>query len=133
MRLAVTGSRECENREFVFRHLDWWHWTNRITVLLHGGATGVDNLARLWAEERELPCLVFPVSPNEWREYGKAAGPRRNLRMLRDGQPDWLLAFPGFAGTFDCMRKAIMLRINVHQVYFGHDPVTYAWVPDAHR
>jgi hypothetical protein len=59
-------------------------------VLIKGDAPGADrmaaHLARHWGWDLE-------VYPARWRTQGRAAGPRRNLRMLRDGLPDLVLAF----------------------------------------
>lgn len=73
--------------------------------LLHGDATGADALAKAWAEANQVEAVPFPVLLNEWRCYGKGAGPIRNARMVAQ-RPDLVVAFPGGAGTADCVRQA---------------------------
>jgi len=43
--------------------------------------------------------MGFPQG--EWDELGKKAGPLRNQRMLDEGKPDLVVAFPGGGGTKD--------------------------------
>jgi hypothetical protein len=35
----------------------------------------------------------------DWKRFGRAAGPMRNERMLKEGRPDLVIAFPGRTGT----------------------------------
>lgn len=44
--------------------------------------------------------------PAQWSLHGRSAGPRRNQRMLDEGRPDLVLAFPGARGTADLVRRA---------------------------
>jgi len=50
----------------------------------------------------------------EWHRHGKRAGPIRNQRMLEEGQPDLIVAFPGGHGTADMVRRARQAGIEVH-------------------
>lgn len=47
--------------------------------IVSGGAAGVDSFGEKWAECQGLPLKKFEA---EWDKYGRAAGPKRNLRML---------------------------------------------------
>ncbi len=49
----------------------------------------------------------------EWMKYGKAAGPIRNARMLAEGKPDLVVAFPGGRGTADMLRRVREAGIEV--------------------
>lgn len=80
--------------------------------LLHGDATGADALAKAWAVENQVEAVPFPVLLNEWRCYGKAAGPIRNARMVAQ-RPDLVVAFPGNDGTADCVAQARAAGIPV--------------------
>ena len=80
--------------------------------LLHGDATGADQLAKAWAAENQVEAVPFPVLLNEWRCYGKAAGPIRNARMVAQ-RPDLVVAFPGNDGTADCVAQARAAGIPV--------------------
>ena len=83
---------------------------DRIAV---GDATGADALAAAWAEERAIPFTVFAA---DWAGLGNAAGPARNLRMLNETKPDFVIAFPGSKGTRNCCSLAEKAGIRVHRV-----------------
>jgi hypothetical protein len=59
-------------------------------VLIHGDSRGADRLAGELADRHGWMLQVYPAS---WQQDGRAAGPRRNCQMLRDGQPHQVLAF----------------------------------------
>ena len=99
VRLLVCGGRRYDDRERVYRALGMIMMRKQIVVLMHGGATGADALADDWANERGFARMIFPVGRFEWSLHGRFAGPMRNQRMLRDGRPTAVVAFPGGAGT----------------------------------
>ena len=68
------------------------------------------SLAAWWAERRDIPCLRVPA---EWSKLGRKAGPIRNALMLRLGQPNLVLAFPGGMGTRNMTDQAIAAGIAV--------------------
>lgn len=84
-----------------------------IVTLIHGGASGADRLAALWAGRQNIDCLQF--LPN-WLKHGKSAGPLRNQRMIDDGKPDLVIAFPGGRGTADMVRGAKFAGIEVREI-----------------
>jgi hypothetical protein len=51
-----------------------------------------------------------------WHDYGKAAGPIRNKRMLTDFAPDIVVAFPGGKGTADMVRQAKEREVEVREM-----------------
>ena len=108
MRVLVCGGRHYDNRAEVYRRLDFLNSdpAKPVALILHGGATGADTLADNWALERGVPRLSFPVSKQEWRTIGRKAGPLRNKRMLEEGKPDVVVAFPGNTGTEDMVGRA---------------------------
>jgi len=103
----VCGGREFGKttpERFALRDvLDLWHQRRPITTLIHGAARGADTLAGEWTVAKAVPVEVYPA---QWDVDGKAAGPRRNARMLAEGRPGAVLAFPGGAGTADMVAKA---------------------------
>jgi hypothetical protein len=101
-RVLVCGGRFYANFEFVGKTLTQVHQVLGITLLIHGGASGVDSLANAWADERGIPVQVFPV---DWENGGLATVPARNTQMLRDGKPDHVVAFPGGPGTLDLLDR----------------------------
>lgn len=102
-RVLVCGGRDYSNREQMFAILDHAHAANPISTLIHGAARGADNLAAEWAVARGIPQQAFPA---RWETEGKAAGPKRNRRMLAEGCPDIVVAFAGGRGTEDMKRVA---------------------------
>ncbi len=54
--------------------------------------------------------------PAEWNLHGRTAGPVRNRRMIEEGKPDLVLAFPGGQGTADLVRRARAAGIEVREV-----------------
>lgn len=88
-----------------------------ITVLIHGAARGADELASLWAAKQwGVEPLPFPAN---WYPRGrrggldKSAGPKRNQRMIDEGRPELVVAFPGGTGTADMVSKAEAAGIRV--------------------
>jgi hypothetical protein len=72
-------------------------------VIVHGAAVGADQMAGSWARSRGVAEAAFPA---DWGRDGRAAGPIRNQRMLDEGRPDLVVAFPGGRGTADMVRRA---------------------------
>lgn len=103
-RVLVCGGRDFNDRDFVWNslcELDASH--GPFQVVIHGCATGADQEAMGWAQ-----CLGRKHTPfrADWRTHGKAAGPLRNQRMLDEGKPALVIAFPGGRGTADMVRRA---------------------------
>lgn len=103
MRVIVCGGRDYRDRKAVFDALDRLQRKRGISFLIVGGTSGADYLAWQWADKRGVPCGVYNA---EWKEHGRAAGPIRNQRMLDEGEPDGVVAFPGGTGTADMIERA---------------------------
>lgn len=84
-----------------------------ITCIIHGAAPGADTAAANWADDHGVNVERYPA---EWRLYGSAAGPMRNAKMLAQGMPDLVVAFPGNRGTRDMVRRANRAGIKVLEV-----------------
>lgn len=86
------------------------------TIILEGGASGADTLARHAAERLGLKVVEFPA---EWGKYGKSAGPLRNRQML-DENPVLVIAFHSnlavSRGTKDTVNEARRRGIPVEIV-----------------
>jgi len=67
----------------------------------------------LWARIKEVAVQVFPA---DWETHGKAAGPIRNQRMLDEGRPDLVVAFPGGRGTSDMVARAKRAGVEVMMI-----------------
>lgn len=114
MRVLVCGGRFFENGDWLYRVLDEIHAETPITCLMQGGAMGADFLAHHWARDRRIPD--HPTFHADWQAYGKAAGPIRNAKMLREGKPDLVVAFPGGSGTDNMASLARKAGVEVRVV-----------------
>jgi hypothetical protein len=122
MRVLVCGGRNFRNSGAVFDALDDIDKARPISVIIEGGQRkyemgrivgGADFWAFKWANSRCRRKLRFRA---EWREYGRAAGPMRNQRMLDEGKPDMVVAFPGGDGTADMVARARAAAIEVMEI-----------------
>lgn len=116
MKVLVCGGRRFTNAPLLSSIMDALHAERRISVLIHGDATGADHLAHNWAQCYGVSVRPFPA---RWRKDGSidlSAGPRRNSQMLAEGKPDVVVAFPGGRGTADMVRRAKAAGIEVIEV-----------------
>jgi hypothetical protein len=90
-KVLVCGGRDYQNRARVHQILNAAVERLGLDAVVQGGATGADLLAKEWATARRLQCETFHA---DWRGLGDAAGPIRNKRMLDEGKPDLVIAFP---------------------------------------
>lgn len=103
-RVLVCGGRDYSDTAHVNGVLDSIHGDSPISCIIAGGASGADELAFRWAERRDI-CEIR-IFKADWDAHGKAAGPLRNQRMIDEGRPDLVVAFPGGRGTADMVRRA---------------------------
>lgn len=103
MRVIICGGRDLTDANWINRLSDYAEQYGPFTVVIQGGATGADAMAKEWAALNSLPCREYKAN---WRKYGKRAGPLRNQRMLDEGKPDLVIALPGGRGTADMIVRA---------------------------
>ncbi len=113
MRVVVCGGRAFGDVDFIFKELDKLHAQHAFRVLIEGDARGVDRIAGEWARLRSVPLVEFPA---DWKREGRHAALIRNLRMLQEGKPDLVVAFPGGNGTWYTCSHAEKLGIAVIKV-----------------
>jgi len=103
MKVIVAGYRRYKDYERVKLILDQLHALMPITEVVSGCASGADSLGVLWASENDIPVRLFPA---DWKQYGRAAGPKRNKQMAE--YADFLVAFlaPQSKGTKSMIREA---------------------------
>lgn len=89
-RILVCGSRDYQDKDKLYRVLDkcFAQLGNRM-LIISGGATGADTLARQWAVEQRVDHIILYA---KWDTEGKGAGPIRNRRMAKL-EPHIVLAF----------------------------------------
>jgi len=78
MKVIIAGSRTISDLELVSQAITESCFD--ITEVVCGGAKGVDECGRLWAEKHNIPVKVFNA---DWNKYGKIAGPVRNFEMAK--------------------------------------------------
>lgn len=114
MKVLVCGGRDFVNQRFLFATLDKYYNRYYFTSLIEGGAKGADKLAKLWAQDMNLPIEEYKA---DWDKYGSAAGPIRNQQMLDEGKPDLVIAFDtGGPGTNNMCLKAESEGIEVIRI-----------------
>lgn len=113
MIVLVCGGRAFDNVKLVFDTLDTVHAQYHISTLIHGGATGADDIANEWAKQAGVDRIVFPAN---WKGRGRSAGPHRNQAMLNLCHPELVVAFPGGNGTADMVRRARSIGVEVLEV-----------------
>ncbi|MES2733761.1 MAG: DUF2493 domain-containing protein [Bacteroidota bacterium] len=72
---AVVGSRNFQDYSFLKEILEGY----TITGIVSGGAQGADQLAKRYAEEKELPIEVFKP---DYARFGKANPYARNEALV---------------------------------------------------
>ncbi len=132
MRILVCGGRQFGTMpdDVVFGTPAWYREIKRVTAeadllrrtlsslpevrfVIHGEAKGADSHAALWASVNGVTVEAYPA---DWKKHGRAAGPLRNARMLAEGKPDLVIAFPGGRGTADMVRKAEAAGVPVRKI-----------------
>jgi hypothetical protein len=108
MRVLVCGGRHFDDWMLLKDTLDGLE--PRAGVVIHGAAPGADVLAGRWAALRRVPVEAFAA---DWGRLGPAAGPVRNARMLVEGRPDIVVAFPGGRGTANMVEQARAASVPV--------------------
>src|SRR5438309_11662350 len=98
MKVLVCGGRDYKQTAQVQRVLSAMHETEPMTLVISGGARGVDLMGANWAYNAGIKVVLFRA---RWSEHGLQAGPIRNQMMLDEGKPDRVVAFPGGRGTQD--------------------------------
>jgi hypothetical protein len=112
MRVLICGGRDFNDAAHLAIVLSGLHAGDRgpFAVLIHGAARGADTLAGEWAQRQRIPVEAYPAN---WEAEGRAAGPIRNKRMLDDGKPDLVVAFPGGRGTANMVKQATERGVEV--------------------
>lgn len=125
MRVLVCGDRNWADRVFLYVKLNELHRVKPITCVIDGGARGADTMAYEWAKEHNIKTERYFAN---WEKHGRAAGPIRNNKMLKEGKPECVVAFhdniPDSKGTKNMLELAkadgIPATLNAH-----HSTVNY--------
>ena len=112
-RVCITLDKLCVDRSLSGEKDERGNWMPTGIRIIHGGASGADALADDWAVVNWVPQDIFCA---QWERDGRAAGPIRNQRMIDEGKPDLVVAFPGGRGTADMVRRARAAGIEVMEI-----------------
>lgn len=110
IRAIVSGGRNFDDYNHLQEVLDRIHKHTPIDTIISGRARGADSLGEKWAKENNVNILPYPA---DWNAHGKVAGHLRNQRMIDEGKPDLLIAFPGGKGTSDMVERAKKANIKI--------------------
>jgi hypothetical protein len=116
MRVLVCGSRDRYDWRTLEDELYELNKEEPITHIIHGDAPGMDRLAKQWAVYQGVLHTGFPA---DWKRHGPSAGPIRNGQMLREGSPEFILAFPSkdSVGTLDMISQAEKAGVPVKVIH----------------
>jgi hypothetical protein len=111
--VIVTGSRDHRDPYPIFHVLYEAHRVQPIDLVVQGGAKGADAFALEWAEWLGVRCVTVKA---EWSLYGKAAGMKRNRKMLDMYPQAEVFAFPkgDSPGTRGCIAEAQKRNMRVY-------------------
>jgi predicted Rossmann-fold nucleotide-binding protein len=112
-RALICGGRNYADTAILTDTLDRLHAERGFSLVIAGGARGADTMGEEWARARGLPCDVYRV---DWEGLGRKAGPIRNERMLTEGKPGLVVAFPGGRGTAHMTRIAREAGVEVIEI-----------------
>ena len=102
-KIAIVGSRDYQHLDRVRAYVES---LPPDTVIVSGGARGVDREAEVTAKRCGLKVIVFYAN---WDKYGKSAGMKRNQLIVNES--DQVVAFwdgksPGTKNTIDRAKRA---------------------------
>ncbi len=112
VRVVVTGGRRYRDYvtvRHVFERITKKYGAENLTLIC-GMAGGADGLA--WQCANAFAWKNIEEHPAKWNVEGRAAGVKRNQRMV-EASPTFCVAFPGGTGTADMIRRCYDSGITV--------------------
>ena len=79
-KIAIAPGKSNDHTK-IWKVLDTVHGKSPDMVLLHGGSDGVEKIAALWAQQRNVPQVIFKP---DWNKYNKAAPFKRNDNLMEE-------------------------------------------------
>jgi hypothetical protein len=110
LNVLVCGGRRFYDGAKLAQTLDWLHHDRCFGVVITGDEYGTDSLTAEWAKVRSVTCEVYHA---DWLRLGREAGRIRNERMLAEGRPELVVAFPGGRRTAHIVAIARAAGIEV--------------------
>lgn len=113
MKVLVCGDRNWTNWAVIYRRMV----EIPSPYIIEGHARGADLISYHLRRGFEWPGESHAA---EWGRYGRAAGPIRNAKQMREGKPDLVIAFhnniENSKGTGDMVRRAKAAGIPVEVI-----------------
>jgi predicted Rossmann-fold nucleotide-binding protein len=106
-RVVFTGGRDYKNETAVVEVLTQ---LASDSVIVTGGARGLDTIAHNYAVEMGFETEVYPA---DWDTHGKSAGHIRNHQMASLPSVEMVIAFDGGVGTAGMIKVSEKLEIPV--------------------
>lgn len=116
MKVAIVGSRNFNDYGLLLETLKE---ITGITAVVSGGADGADTLAEQFADEHGIPKIIYPITREDWIQYGMAAGPIRNRAIVEEC--DMMVAFwdGESTGTKDAFMQCTRAKKPVKVIMYG--------------
>ena len=106
MKTIIAGGRDIDNEILFLKALKQVPF--EITEVICGMARGVDTMGLHYGERVGLPVHKFPA---DWERNGKAAGPMRNVEMLKVAEALFAM-WTGWEGNSKGTRHTIEISIK---------------------
>jgi hypothetical protein len=81
MKTIIAGGRDIHDYQLVLDAIKESQFP--ISIVVSGGAQGIDTLGEKYAHEMVLPLHVYEA---DWEKNGRAAGPIRNRKMAENAE-----------------------------------------------
>lgn len=90
-------------------------------TVVHGDASGVDQIGGVWAQKIDAECETHPVPEWAWEQIGRKAGPLRNQFMVNSVDAVVAIWDGESSGTKDTIRKAAAKGLPLYKVVVSVD------------
>ncbi len=107
---ATEIKKATEQREFVVNKMDELHAEEPLRELIGGNEGGAERLGISWAAARGVPHQIYD------RKNRRETTIARNIRMLRESQPDVVIAFGLGESTTALLMEAKRIGVRVLEI-----------------
>lgn len=108
IKLAIVGTRNPKLSYNEWENILLQEFSpNDLSLIVSGGATGIDTYAKLFAGRHHIPLMEFLP---DYSKYGKSAPLRRNSQIVKEATN--VIAFPSAEsrGTFHSINEARRMK-----------------------
>ena len=109
MRTIIAGSRCICNFKILSDFMRNTPWP--VTTVISGGATGVDALGEIWADQQKIPLEIVPA---DWKKSGRSAGPIRNSVMAKNADALVAIWDGSSKGTANMIKQALDNNLKLY-------------------